>query len=144
MTGNTRFAVSVHVLAYLAFKDGGQTTSAEIASSVNTNPVVIRRLLSALVKSRLVIAHKGAAGGFSLASAPAKITLLDIYRAVEPQPDHGLDRFVPNTKCPVGSRIETILRTAFFKAQTGIEAQLAATSLADVHQQLKGVCTAKK
>ena len=136
MTGNTRFAVSVHVLAYLAFKDGGQTTSAEIASSVNTNAVVIRRLLSALVKSRLVIAHKGAGGGFSLASAPAKITLLDIYRAVEPQPDHGLDRFVPNTKCPVGSRIESILRTAFFMAQTGMEAQLAATTLADVHQQL--------
>ena len=144
MTGNTRFAVSVHVLAYLAFKDGGQTTSAEIASSVNTNPVVIRRLLSALVKSRLVIAHKGAAGGFSLASAPAKITLLDIYRAVEPQPDHGLDRFVPNTKCPVGTRIETILRTAFFKAQTGMEAQPPATPLADVHQQLKGVYTPKK
>lgn len=144
MTGNTRFAVSVHVLAYLAYKNGGQTTSAEIAASVDTNPVVIRRLLSALVKSRLVTAHKGAAGGFSLASAPSTITLLDIYRAVEPQPDHGLDRFAPNTKCPVGSRIETIVRTAFFKAQTGMEAELATISLADVHNQLKSVCTGKR
>jgi len=143
MTGNSRFAVGVHVLAYLAYKGGPQVTSAEIASSVNTHPVVIRRLLSALTKARLVVPHKGAGGGFSLASAPANITLLDVYRAVEPQPDHGLNRFSPNTRCPVGARIETILRTAFFKAQTGMEAELARTSLEDVHQQLKSVCNGK-
>ena len=143
MTGNSRFAVSVHVLAYLAYKTGGQVTSAEIASSVSTNPVVIRRLLSALVKARLVIGHKGVGGGFGLASAPSNITLLDIYRAVEPQPDHGLDRFSPNHKCPVGARIETILRTAFFKAQTSMEAELARVSLEDVNQQLKAVCPGK-
>jgi len=144
MTGNSRFAVSVHVLAYLAYKAGAQVTSAEIASSVDTNPVVIRRLLSALVKARLVAGHKGVGGGFGLASAPANITLLDIYRAVEPQPDHGLDRFTPNHKCPVGARIETILRTAFFKAQTSMEAELARISLEDVHQQLKPVCPGKQ
>ena len=143
MTGNSRFAVSVHVLAYLAYKAGQQVTSAEIASSVDTNPVVIRRLLSALTKARLVDAHKGASGGFSLASAAANITLLDVYRAVEPQPAHGLDRFAPNHKCPVGARIETILRTAFFKAQAGMEAELARVTLADVHQQLAAVCTGK-
>ncbi len=143
MTGNSRFAVSVHVLAYLAYKAGEQVTSAEIASSVSTNPVVIRRLLSALVKARLVLGHKGVGGGFGLASAPANITLLDIYRAVEPQPDHGLDRFAPNHKCPVGARIETILRTAFFKAQTSMEAELARVSLEDVNQQLKAVCPGK-
>ena len=143
MTGNSRFAVSVHVLSYLAYKAGAQTTSAEIASSVDTNAVVIRRLLSALVKARLVLTHKGATGGFSLASAPENITLLDIYRAVEPQVDHGLSRFSPNHKCPVGARIETILRTAFFKAQSGMEAELARVSLSDICSQLKGVCTAK-
>ena len=143
MTGNSRFAVSVHVLSYLAFKTGEQVTSAEIASSVGTNPVVIRRLLSSLVKARLVLGHKGAGGGFGLAKAPANITLLDIYRAVEPQPDHGLDRFTPNHKCPVGARIETILRTAFFKAQTSMEAELARVSLEDVKQQLKAVCPGK-
>lgn len=143
MTGNSRFAVSVHVLSYLAYKAGEQTTSTEIASSVDTNPVVIRRLLAALVKARLVLTQKGATGGFTLASSPQNITLLDIYRAVEPQTDHGLSRFAPNRKCPVGARIETILRTAFFKAQASMEAEFARVSLADIHQQLKGVCTGK-
>ena len=143
MTGNSRFAVSVHVLSYLAYKAGAQITSAEIASSVDTNPVVIRRLLAALVKARLVLTQKGAGGGFTLASTPQNITLLDIYRAVEPQTDHGLSRFAPNHKCPVGARIETILRTAFFKAQAGMEAEFARVSLADIHEQLKSVCTGK-
>jgi Rrf2 family protein len=144
MTGNSRFAVSVHILAYLAYKHGSSVASAEIASSVDTNPVVIRRLLSALVKGRLVTAQKGATGGFSLASAPANISLLEIYRAVEPKPNHGLSKFSPNHRCPVGARIEEILEGVFFKAQAGMEAELARVTIADIEHQVRGVCTAKK
>src|SRR3954463_12489549 len=105
MTGNSRFAVSVHVLAYLAYRKGAAVPSAEIAGSVDTNPVVIRRLLSALVKARLVTAQKGATGGFSLASTPGNISLLEIYRAVEPKPNYGMANFAPNHRCPVGAKI---------------------------------------
>jgi len=143
MYSNSRFAVSVHVLAYLAYRAGQQTTSAEIARSVNTNPVVIRRLLAALIKARLVVAHKGAHGGFALSSALENISLLDVYRAVEPADEPGLARFAPNSKCPVGAKIEAILRAAFFKAQAAMEAQLASLTLQDVHQQLKPVCSGR-
>jgi Rrf2 family protein len=144
MTGNSRFAVSVHILAYLAYQKDRAVPSAEIAQSVNTNPVVIRRLLSALVKGRLVTAQKGAAGGFALASTAANISLLDIYRAVEPRPNHGMNHFAPNHRCPVGAKIETILQGVFFKAQAGMEAELGRTTLADVEQQLHSVCTHKR
>lgn len=144
MTGNSRFAVSVHILAYLAFRKGAAVPSAEIAASVDTNPVVIRRLLSALMKARLVTAQKGAGGGFSLASTPENISLLAIYRAVEPRPSHGLDRFAPNHRCPVGARIESILHGIFFKAQAGMEAELARATIAEVEQQLHPVSTAKR
>lgn len=144
MTGNSRFAVSVHILAYLAYRQGAAVPSAEIAASVDTNAVVIRRLLSALVKARLVRAQKGASGGFALASAAANISLLDIYRAVEPEPDHGLRRFSPNHKCPVGAKIEAILHGVFFKAQASMEAELARVSLAEVDRQLHAVCPGKK
>ena len=144
MTGNSRFAVSVHILAYLAFRRGVAVPSAEIASSVDTNPVVIRRLLAALVKAKVVTAHKGAAGGFTLATAAEKISLLDIYRTVEPDPMHGLNRFAPNHKCPVGARIEEILSNVFVKAQTAMEAELSRVTLAAVEHQLHAVCTAKQ
>jgi Rrf2 family protein len=144
MTGNSRFAVSLHILAYLVYRAGLAVPSAEIAASVDTNPVVIRRLLSALVKSRLVTAQKGATGGFSLAASAANISLLDVYRAVEPKPDHGLRSFAPNHKCPVGAKIEAILQGIFFKAQAGMEAELRYVTLANVHSQLHSACPSKK
>ena len=144
MTGNSRFAVSVHILAYLAYRPGAAVPSAEIAGSVATNPVVIRRLLSALVKARLVTAQKGAAGGFALATTPSKISLRDIYHAVEPHPTHGLAHFAPNPKCPVGAKIQSILEAAFMKAQASMEAELARVTLAHIHDQLRAVCPGKK
>jgi Rrf2 family protein len=143
MTGNSRFAVSVHILSYLAFKKDAAVPSAEIAASVDTNPVVIRRLLAALVKARLVETHKGATGGFSLGVPAAEITLLSVYRAVEPDPMHGMNRFTPNHKCPVGARIEQILHGVFAKAQAAMEAELRSVSIADVEKQLHSVCTKK-
>ena len=144
MTGNTRFAVSVHILAYLAYRPGAAVPSAEIATSVDTNPVVIRRLLSALMQARLVTAQKGATGGFSLATTAENISLRDVYRAVEPQPSHGLSRFTPNLKCPVGAKIHSILEGVFVKAQAGMEAELARVSIAQIHQQLRPICTGKR
>lgn len=144
MTGNTRFAASVHMLAYLAYRQGSAVPSAEIASSVDTHPVVIRRLLSALVKARLVTAQKGAAGGFSLAIPAENISLRDIYRAVEPKPTHGLAHFAPNTRCPVGAKIHSILEDVFAKAQAGMEGELARVTLAQIHHQLRPVCAGKR
>jgi Rrf2 family protein len=144
MTGNSRFAVSVHILAYLAFRQGAAVPSAEIAASVDTNPVVIRRLLAAFVKARLVAAQKGVTGGFMLAKSPENVSLRDIYHAVEPNPLHGMKRFNPNHRCPVGARIEHILEGVFGKAQAAMEAQLAQVSIAEVGRQLRSVCTAKK
>jgi Rrf2 family protein len=144
MTGNSRFAVSLHILAYLVYRGGASVSSAEIGASVDTHPVVIRRLLSALVKARLVKAQKGASGGFRLATPPETISLLDVYRAVEPQPDHGLRHFSPNHKCPVGAKIETILSGIFCKAQAGMEAELAHVTLAQVNTQLHAICNGRR
>ena len=62
------------------------------------------------------------------------------YRAVEPAPNHGLNRFAPNHRCPVGAKIEQVLQGVFAKAQAGMEAELARVTLADVEGQLHAVC----
>ena len=144
MTGNSRFAVSVHILAYLAYRRETAVPSAEIAASVDTNPVVIRRLLAALVKARLVTAQKGATGGFALAKAPEKISLRDVYRAVDPTPDYGLKHFAPNDECPVGAKISAILAGAFAKAQAAMETELGRTTIAEIYGQLHAVCPGKR
>ncbi len=144
MTGNTRFAASVHILAYLACRPGAVVPSAEIAASVATNPVVIRRLLSALAKARLVSATKGVAGGFALASTPGNISLRDVYRAVQERPRRGLDHFAPNRRCPVGAKICAVLQGVYAKAQASMEAELARVTLAAIQHQLGPVCGKKR
>ena len=63
--------MAVHVLAVLAYKDGDRVTSELLARSVNTNPVVIRRLLLALQEARLVETRKGAGFGSRLSRSAA-------------------------------------------------------------------------
>src|SRR6187401_1504501 len=83
MSGNSRFAVAVHVMTALAYNHGEPLSSPLLAKSVRTNPVVIRRLMAQLRRAGLVEAWPGKSGGVRLGRSAATITLLDIYRAVE-------------------------------------------------------------
>ncbi|HYV79384.1 MAG TPA: Rrf2 family transcriptional regulator, partial [Streptosporangiaceae bacterium] len=73
MTANSRMTVAVHALAWLALAERrgrGVLTSAEVAASVNTNPVIIRRCLGDLREAGLVRVRHGTGAGWSLARAP--------------------------------------------------------------------------
>lgn len=143
MVSNSRLAVGVHVLAYLAHKASHPVSSAEVALSVGTNPVVIRQLLLRLQHAHLVVAHKGAGGGFSLAASPENISLREVYRAVEPAPAYGMASFNPNLRCPIGAHMAAVLARAFGRAQAQMEAELARVSIADIHREVAPACTAK-
>ena len=54
--------------------------SEQVAESVNTNPVVIRRMLLELAEAGLVVSQTGSLGGSKLANDPSKTTLLDVKR----------------------------------------------------------------
>jgi len=61
---NCRFTVAIHVLCLLAALHPKPVTSEFIAGSVNTNPVVIRRILAALRRAGLVKSQPGVSGGW--------------------------------------------------------------------------------
>ena len=75
---SSRVAVAVHVLAYMAWKRSEAVTSERIAASVNTNPVVVRRIVGALRNAGMVTVQPGVGGGATLAREPHDITLLDV------------------------------------------------------------------
>ncbi len=133
MASSCRFAFAVHVLAVLALKreDGG-VCSEFLAGSVNTNPVIIRRLLTRLRHAGLVTTQKGAGGGATLCGPPEKIALDTVYRAVEPGSAFAQHPHQPNQRCPVGAGIERVLDEVFATAQTALETALAHRTLADV------------
>ncbi|MFZ1701010.1 MAG: Rrf2 family transcriptional regulator, partial [Pyrinomonadaceae bacterium] len=70
--------MAVHILTMLA-KAGDENVKSEcIAGSVNTNPVVIRRILGQLNTAGLVASQTGAFGGTRLAKLPGDISLCEI------------------------------------------------------------------
>ena len=81
MNLSTRFAVSVHILSVLYYNKDYACDSEFIAGSVNTNPVVIRRLVTALKKAGLVEVTPGVKG-IKLQKEPSEISLYEIYNAV--------------------------------------------------------------
>ena len=132
MTKSSRFVIATHTLALLANGDGEPITSEWIAGSVNTNAVVIHRILAMLARAGLVASQEGAKGGTRLAMPAKNITLLAVYRAVEegdlfashPQP--------PNPNCPVGCHIQAALAPTLDAAEEAMAKSLAKTTVADV------------
>lgn len=107
-------------------------TSEQVAASVNTNPVIIRRSLGDLRRAGLVEVRHGAGAGWSLARGPEEITLLEVYDAVGAQPAFGLHRTEPNLECPVGRGIRPALNDAYGRVEQAMRRELADTSIADV------------
>lgn len=126
----TRFAVAIHILLLLATEPRGQATSARIAESVGTNPVVIRRLSGQLARAGLLRIRRGP-GGAELARPPETITLADVWAAMRrggqpllpthPGPRHGTDR--------LGRSVPALLRDTFAETERALERQLAGVTL---------------
>lgn len=138
MTISSRFAVAVHILTLLETGRGEPLTSGYIAGSVNTNPAVVRRILSLLARAGLTRARMGAGGGTVLALPADEITLRDVYRAVECESRlFALHHEKPNPKCPVGRNIEVVLERATGAAQAALEEQLGARTVAEVMAEVR-------
>ncbi len=137
MSTSSRFAVAVHVLTLMAWADDEPLKSEHVAESVNTNAVVIRRMLCELAESKLVVSQSGAMGGSKLAREPEQITLLDIYQAVESRGVFSLHRHPPNRHCPVGVNIGTVLNQVLDEVDTAVESVLANITIKDVVSRLQ-------
>ena len=135
MAANSRLTIAVHALAWMALarRQGREVlTSDQVAASVNTNPVIIRRCLGDLRRASLVCVRHGAGAGWTLARAPEEITLLEVYDAVGPEPPFGLHHTEPNLECPVGKGIRPALSQVYGRVEKALRRELGLVSVADV------------
>lgn len=132
MKAATRFSDSIHILAFINIYQGKlPLTSNNIASSIETSPVVVRRLMSQLRKAGLLNTVHGAAEP-TLTKDPVEISLYDIYLAVEDDAHlFTIDRKT-NPQCIVGGNIQESLSEVYHQAEVAAEAKLARTSLQDI------------
>ncbi|MFF9762164.1 MULTISPECIES: Rrf2 family transcriptional regulator [Streptomyces] len=94
--------------------------------------MIIRRRLGDLRRAGLVEVRHGAGAGWSPAREPEKITLLEVYDAVDAQPTFGLHHTDPHPECPVGRGIRPALSGVYDRVERVMRQEPANTSIADV------------
>jgi Rrf2 family protein len=135
---SSKLTVGVHILTLLASTPDRAQTSEYIAGSVNTNPVVIRRLLGLLREAGVVESHGGHGGGWRIVRPAERITLLDVLRAVEPKGETiALHRGEPNPVCPVGRNIQGVLTRLYGEVERRMDDLLARTTVAGILGSVK-------
>ena len=136
MAANSQFSMAVHVLSMLARAKDENYKSDYLAKSVNTNAVVVRRLLGQLNHAKLVISQTGANGGTRLARCPQEIDLWEIYQAVNCGEVFALHAKGPNKDCPTGKNIEAVLCCLQKDIDKGIQEKLSKYTLQSVFEMV--------
>lgn len=135
MSESQKFPVAAHALAYLAHKAATTShaaiSSAELAASIPTHPVVVRRVMAMLVRAGLVATRAGAGGGAWLLLPPEGITLDHVLRAVEGCAHLGVPTLGVKG-CPVGERIPGAVAAALRAADEAATARLSQISVSDL------------
>jgi Rrf2 family protein len=135
MFANSHFALATHVLTVLAVNEDRVLTSTELAGSVNTNPAFLRTLLGELRAAGLIDVSLGKGGGARLARPASRLTLADVYRAVEKQPPAQLHRCPPDKRCVVGRNILPILDDVVRDVEAAALQRLTRKTIADLAAQ---------
>ena len=134
---NTRFATMIHILTLLAGYPDEWLSSDWIASSININPVIVRKELGVLQKAGLVVSTKGKKGGTKLNVPSNEISLADIYLSVKNSEVLGKKNMKTNPKCPIGRNINEKLEALFDETDQLVIDHLSKKTLEEFVNQFK-------
>ncbi len=131
MAANSRFAMATHIMTALAVKQD-KLNSTFLADSLNTNPVVVRRILSELHKAGLLETEAGRSGGARLAKKATAISLYDVYAAVDDGDLFAYNPNDPNKKCSLSCKMKSVLAPVFDAANSALAEKLKKIKLSDL------------
>ena len=137
MQFSSRLTIATHILLCIeTFKDDYKVTSNFLAGSINTNPVIVRNILG-LLSSAGIVEIKAGVGGASLAKSPNKITLLDIFKAVEKEESLFHFHENPNPQCPVGRTVHSVMDEKLDNIQSAMENEMDKITLNQLIKETK-------
>ena len=131
---SSRFTIALHIFTCVdVFKDEYKVTSDFLAGSINTNPVIIRKILTQLKNAGLIEVARGT-GGITVTKPLSDITFYDVYEAIEPVENGDLFRFHenPNPECPVGRNIHRLLDRKLQAIQGAMEDEMKRYTIEDL------------
>ncbi|QNQ82212.1 Rrf2 family transcriptional regulator [Lactobacillus sp. PV037] len=122
---------AIHLLSYLEIYKDGDLSSKAIARSIESNPTLVRQLMSDLRNAGIIATQKGKAGA-KLLKSPKDINIYDIYCAINM--DHNLLHVDPKTNpaCVVGSNIQDTLNESYQEIEIAAFNKMKQISLSDI------------
>ena len=138
---SSRFTIALHIFACVdTFSEGYRVTSDFLSSSIGTNPVIIRKILSRLKNADLISVARGT-GGISFNRPLAEISFYDVYKAVDAVENGELFHFHehPSSSCPVGKNIHALLEDKLDAIQSAMEQEMRKYTIADLHEGMEAL-----
>lgn len=129
MTRDGRLSGVLHVLLHMA-EAKGPVTSEAMARAMQTNPVVVRRIMAGLRDVGFVRSEKGHGGGWSIARDLTAITLRDVYEALGRPEIFAMGNRTLAPVCLVEQAVNAALDGAFRDAEVLLLDRFGAVTLA--------------
>ncbi len=143
MKRDSRLSGVLHVLLHMAELDR-PATSEMLAKAMQTNPVVIRRIMAGLRERGHVRAEKGHGGGWTLACDLARLTLRDVYQALGEPSLLAIGNRTESPGCLVEQAVNAALGRAFDEAEAMLLSGLGAVTLAQLSADFRRLRATRK
>lgn len=115
-------------------------TSEALARMMQTNPVVIRRIMAGLREQGYVLSERGPGGGWKIACDLATVTLHDIYQGIGAPSLFAIANRNDTPNCAVEQAVNAALDTSLGEAEDLLIASFRRITLAslstDFHHRL--------
>jgi DNA-binding IscR family transcriptional regulator len=137
---DSRLSRVLHVLLHMT-RQTGPLSSAQIATMLQTNPTVVRRMMKGLREGGYVRARQGPGGGWTIECDLHTTTLLDLYDALGQPTLFAIGGDPSSHGCAVAQAVDAALGEVLEQARQLIRDQMQAISLADLAGRFDALCT---
>lgn len=137
MQASSKYTKAIQICIYLNFHKDELISSARLAESLSTNPVVVRRLIKHLRDAEIVKSIAGTQGGFRLNKDGTEISLWDLYLIM--REEDFFQRPKVNEECKVSSNLKALVHDTFTSAEMSMKNTLSSKSIEDMTSELHDI-----
>jgi Rrf2 family transcriptional repressor of oqxAB len=141
LMSDTRFPTALQIVVTVAVNEaaGVRTTSPLLAVSLDTNPSFVRKIVSTLSKSGILVSSDGVNGGIRLARPAPDIKLLDIHGSVLPEQKAWSARGGIPSICSVTRNIGAVSDQLSAQADSAVAGVLKGVTVQDCIEQISAL-----
>lgn len=134
MRRDSKLSSILHLLLHMAHS-GQPLTSEQLSGYLDTNAVLVRRVLAGLREGGYVESGKGHGGGWTISCDLEQVTLHDVYQAVGAPTVFAMGNRIDHPECLVERAVNDALSSAFDEAEALLISRFRDVTLADLSRR---------